>query len=37
MTVKPYQAFDIVLAKVTLNLAVDYWTEVKTSWSSPMK
>ena len=32
----PYQAFEPVPAKVTLNLAVDRWTEVNTSWSSPI-
>lgn len=36
MKVNPYQAFEPVPAKVTLNLAVDRWTEVNTSWSSPI-
>lgn len=36
MKINPYQAFEPVPAKVTLNLAVDRWTEVNTSWSSPI-
>lgn len=36
MKVNPYQAFAPVPAKVTLNLAVDRWTEVNTTWSSPI-
>ncbi len=34
--VNPYQAFDPVPAKVTMNKNIDHWTEVKTNWSSPV-
>lgn len=36
MKVNPYQAFDPIPAKVTLNLSVDRWTEINTDWSSPV-
>lgn len=36
MKVNPYQAFDPIPAKVTLNLAVDRWTDINTEWSSPV-
>ncbi len=34
--INPYQAFDPVPAKVTMNKNIDHWTEVKTNWSSPV-
>ncbi len=34
MQVNPYQAFEPLPAKVTLNPAVDRWTETKTNWTS---
>lgn len=34
MKINPYQAFDPVPAKATINLSVDHWTEVKTNWLS---
>lgn len=36
MKINPYQAFDPLPAKVTINKNVDNWTEVKTNWSSPV-
>ena len=36
MKVNPYQAFEPFPAKVTLDLSVDRWTEVNTSWSNPI-
>jgi len=36
MKINPYQAFDPVPAKVTINKNVDNWTEVKTNWKSPV-
>lgn len=36
MKINPYQAFDPIPAKVTINKSVDNWTEVKTNWSSPI-
>lgn len=34
--INPYQAFDKVTAKVTINKNIDHWTEVKTKWKSPV-
>ncbi|WP_168464790.1 DUF4815 domain-containing protein [Wolbachia endosymbiont of Ctenocephalides felis wCfeT] len=34
MKINPYQAFDPIPAKVTINMNVDHYTEVKTNWSS---
>lgn len=34
--INPYQAFDPVPAKVTMNKNIDHWTEVKTVWKSPV-
>ncbi|WP_353283905.1 DUF4815 domain-containing protein [Wolbachia endosymbiont (group A) of Lypha dubia] len=34
--INPYQAFDPVPAKVTMNKNIDHWTEIKTNWSSPV-
>lgn len=34
MKINPYQAFDQIQAKVTINKNVDNWTEVKTNWKS---
>ncbi|XCA33330.1 MAG: DUF4815 domain-containing protein [Wolbachia endosymbiont of Polyergus mexicanus] len=34
--INPYQAFDPVPAKVTMNKNIDHWPEVKTNWSSPV-
>ncbi|MDG7056567.1 MAG: DUF4815 domain-containing protein [Wolbachia endosymbiont of Penenirmus auritus] len=34
--INPYQAFDPVPAKVTLNMNIDHWTEVSTIWKSPV-
>jgi hypothetical protein len=36
MKINPYQAFDPIPAKVTINMNVDHFTEIKTSWSSPV-
>ncbi|WMT83898.1 DUF4815 domain-containing protein [Wolbachia endosymbiont of Listronotus oregonensis] len=36
MKINPYQAFDPVPAKVTMNKNIDHWTKVKTNWSSPV-
>ncbi|WP_265016586.1 DUF4815 domain-containing protein [Wolbachia endosymbiont (group A) of Andrena dorsata] len=36
MKINPYQAFDPVPAKVTMNKNIDHWTEVKTVWKSPV-
>jgi hypothetical protein len=36
MKINPYQAFDPIPAKVTINMNVDHFTEVKTNWSSPV-
>ncbi|UJQ21485.1 MULTISPECIES: DUF4815 domain-containing protein [unclassified Wolbachia] len=36
MKINPYQAFDPVPAKVTMNKNTDHWTEVKTNWKSPV-
>lgn len=35
MQVNPYMAFDPLPAKVTLKPAVDQWTEVQSTWTSP--
>lgn len=35
MKVNPYMAFDPLPARVTLNPAVDQWTDVDTKWTSP--
>ncbi|TVS84865.1 DUF4815 domain-containing protein [Wolbachia pipientis] len=32
--INPYQAFDPIPAKVTMNKNTDHWTEIKTNWSS---
>lgn len=32
--INPYQAFDPVPAKVTMNKNIDHWTEVTTNWKS---
>lgn len=34
--INPYQAFDPVPAKVTMNKNIDHWTEVTTNWKSPV-
>ncbi|WP_264686949.1 DUF4815 domain-containing protein [Wolbachia endosymbiont (group B) of Rhopobota naevana] len=34
--INPYQAFDKITAKVTINKNIDHWTEVKTNWKSPV-
>ncbi|BET30048.1 hypothetical protein wCauBTS_06550 [Wolbachia pipientis] len=34
--INPYQAFDKVTAKVTINKNIDHWTEVTTNWKSPV-
>ncbi len=34
--INPYQAFDPIPAKVTMNKNTDHWTEIKTNWSSPV-
>lgn len=34
--INPYQAVDPMPAAVTLNPAVDRWTEIETSWTSPV-
>ncbi|APR98637.1 DUF4815 domain-containing protein [Wolbachia endosymbiont of Folsomia candida] len=34
MKINPYQAFDPIPAKVTINKNIDHSTEVKTNWSS---
>jgi hypothetical protein len=36
MQINPYQAFAPIPAKVAINLNVDRWTEVQTTWSSPI-
>lgn len=36
MKVNPYQAFDPIPAAVTLTPAVDRWTDVSTTWASPV-
>lgn len=36
MKVNPYLAFDPIPAKVTLTPNVDRWTDVSTTWSSPI-
>lgn len=36
MKVNPYQAFEPIPARVTLNAAVDRWTIVDTQWLSPL-
>ncbi|WCR54469.1 MAG: hypothetical protein PG981_001491 [Wolbachia endosymbiont of Ctenocephalides orientis wCori] len=36
MKINPYQAFDPVPAKVTINKNVDHFTEIKTNWNSPV-
>lgn len=36
MKINPYQAFDPIPASVTLNLAIDRWTEMQTQWASPI-
>lgn len=36
MKINPYQAFDPIPAKTEIILNVDRWTEVETSWSSPV-
>lgn len=36
MPVNPYMAFAILPARVTLNPAVDQWTEQATEWTSPI-
>lgn len=36
MKINPYQAFAPIPAKVSINLNVDRWTEVETTWSSPI-
>ncbi len=36
MKVNPYQAFSPVPAKVRLKLAIDRWTDIETTWSSPI-
>lgn len=36
MKVNPYMAFDILPARVTLNPAIDQWTDVDTKWTSPI-
>lgn len=35
MKINPYMGFDLVPAPVTLTPAVDRWTDVDVSWSSP--
>ncbi|WP_264953864.1 DUF4815 domain-containing protein [Wolbachia endosymbiont (group A) of Endotricha flammealis] len=34
--INPYQAFDKITAKVTINKNIDHWTEVTTNWKSPV-
>ncbi|KAB2978021.1 MULTISPECIES: DUF4815 domain-containing protein [unclassified Wolbachia] len=34
--INPYQAFDKVTAKITINKNIDHWTEVTTNWKSPV-
>ena len=34
--INPYQAFDPIPAALTLTPAVDRWTEIQTTWSSPV-
>ncbi|MDR3362614.1 MAG: DUF4815 domain-containing protein [Desulfovibrio sp.] len=34
MQVNPYMAFDVLPARVTLNPAIDQWTDVETQWTS---
>ncbi len=36
MKINPYMAFDLAPAQVTLAPAVDRWTEVVTTWASPL-
>ena len=36
MKINPYQAFEPIPAKTEIILNVDRWTEVETSWSSPV-
>ncbi len=36
MKVNPYLAFDPIPAAVTLTPAVDRWTELQTTWASPV-
>ncbi|RDD34335.1 DUF4815 domain-containing protein [Wolbachia endosymbiont of Cylisticus convexus] len=36
MKINPYQAFDPIPAKVTINKNMDHWTEVRTNWKSPV-
>ena len=35
MKVNPYQAFEPIPARISLNLSVDRWTDVNTQWTSP--
>lgn len=36
MAVNPYMAFSLLPAPVTLTPAIDQWTEVLTTWASPV-
>lgn len=36
MKINPYMAFDPIPGNVTLNPAIDRWTETQTTWASPV-
>jgi hypothetical protein len=36
MKVNPYMAFAVLPARVTINPAIDQWTEIETMWASPV-
>ncbi|MCL2458957.1 MAG: DUF4815 domain-containing protein [Desulfobulbus sp.] len=36
MQVNPYMAFDVLPAQVTLDPAIDRWTEIQSNWTSPV-
>jgi len=36
MKINPYNAFDPIPADLSINLNVDYWTDIETKWLSPV-